>query len=143
MGVIALPRSWMIAKPAPSRCASLSDVERLTAGWIALALILIGSRICILHLAGTAQPSGAVLIPWLPLAIYQDMGLVFLLGTLAEISLRRVSSRNGRMLLRAIAWSLCVVVAWYSVASVEIFRFLSSPLTYRLIAMSHNLRGIR
>jgi arylsulfatase A-like enzyme len=71
------------------------------------------------------------------------MLFVFVLALAAEVVLNRVSSRRGRLMLRSIAWVLCVAAAWYSVASVEIFRFLSTPLTYRLIAMSHNLRGIR
>jgi arylsulfatase A-like enzyme len=143
MGSITLLRSRTIdAVPSRSR-SSLTDVERLTAAWIALALILVGSRFYILYLAGKAQPSGVMLIPWLPLAIYQDMGFVFALGMLSNVALNRISSPRSRLVLRAVAWMLCVIAAWYSIASVEIFRFLSTPLTYRLIAMSHNLRGIQ
>jgi lipoteichoic acid synthase len=121
----------------------LNDAERLTAGWIALVLVLLGSRYSVLHLAGKAQPERAVLTQWLPFAGYQDVALVVGLAAIAEFALRRISHPRRRFCCRMCAWLICLLVAWYSSASVEIYRFLSTPLTYRLIAMSHNLRGIR
>lgn len=139
---LSLPYPWKLAIPARDR-DSLTELERLTAGWIALAFLLIGTRLWVLELAAKAQPGGAVLAPWLPLAAYQDLALVLGLAFGAEGLLRLVPRPRLRFLIRFCCWITCLVAAWYSVASVEIFRFLSTPLTYRLIAMSHNLRGIR
>ena len=90
----------MIETIVPRRRLTLNDAELLTAGWMALAVILIAARCWILHLAGKAQPGGAVLTPWLPLAIYQDLSLVVALALLADLLLRRVSQPRGRLLLR-------------------------------------------
>jgi arylsulfatase A-like enzyme len=143
MTTLSLARSRKIGWTAPRVHTSTDDTLPLAAAWIALALVLLGMRFWILLLAGDAQPSKATLLPWLPLAAYQDVAFVLVLAWLAGRLLETTANPRGRLLIRLFLWAACLVAAWYSLASVEIFRFLSTPLTYRLIAMSDNLRGIR
>jgi arylsulfatase A-like enzyme len=142
----ALARPWTViaALSASSRPRiAYDDTHRLAAGWIALGFVIASMRIWILQLAGESQPSGATLLHWFPLAVYQDILFVLTSGWLAGLVLRAIGNSRGRIVARLFCWAFCLTAAWYSLVSVEIFRFLSTPLTYRLIAMSDNLRGIR
>jgi arylsulfatase A-like enzyme len=144
MRTFALPRPWTVDRAdRGSARRRLTDAERLTAAWIALVVVLVAARVWVLHLAEKALNDGTLLTPWLPLAIYQDIGFVAALAWLADSILRITSRPSARWAVRATVWATCLIAAWYAVASAEIFRFLSTPLTYRLIAMSDNLRGIR
>jgi arylsulfatase A-like enzyme len=111
--------------------------------WIALAVVLVAARFWVLHLAERALNDGTLLTPWLPLAAYQDICLVAALAWLTDSILKITSRPAVRWAVRVATWATCLIAAWYAVVSAEIFRFLSTPLTYRLIAMSDNLRGIR
>jgi len=144
MRMLALPRPWTVARAShDSTRRKLSDAERLSAGWIALAVVLVAARFWVLRLAQKSLNDGTLLTPWLPLAAYQDICFVAVLACLTDWLLRVTSRPSVRWVVRATAWATCLIAAWYAVVSAEIFRFLSTPLTYRLIAMSDNLRGIR
>ncbi len=138
----AFPKPWMVGSGYATDNPPLNDVERLTAGWIALGVILVAARFSVLHLAESLLNNGDRITAWLPLAIYQDLCFLIVLACITELALRATRRPVVRGLIRTTAWVTCLTAAWYAVVSVEIFRFLSTPLTFRLIAMSDNLRGI-
>ena len=122
----------------------LSDTERLTAVWIGLAAVLLAARFWILRLAEHVTGGGnPVLLPWFPLAAYQDVCCVVAFAAAAAGLLRRLEHPLWRGLVRTGAWTVGLVAALYAAMSAQIFGFLNTPLTYRLIAMSDRLRGIR
>jgi arylsulfatase A-like enzyme len=121
----------------------LTDAERLTALWVSLAAVLAVARFAVLRLAERTPGNGKFFVCWLPLAMYQDVALVLLLACLCGAMLCWSNRSWLRRVVRVAAWSVSLVVAIYAAMHVEIYRFLKTPLTYRLILMSDRLRGIR
>lgn len=119
------------------------ELNRLTAGWLALFGVLFVARFWVLILAERATPNHPILLPWLPLAAYQDVAFVVIVATCLTALLRRARGAGVRRLVKVVAWGVVAGGSLYAVLSAEIFRFLKTPLTYRLIAMSDQLRGIR
>jgi arylsulfatase A-like enzyme len=110
---------------------------------LGLALVLAAARFWVLHLAGRATPARRLLWPWLPVALYQDVLLLALLCWGIWGLLRFVQHSTVRRLIRWTAATLCLVAATYAALSAEIYRFLKTPVTFRLLALSDHLRGVR
>ncbi len=121
----------------------LTDQQRLTALWISLSAVLIVTRFAVLRLAENTPGNGKLFLCWLPLAAFQDLALVVALACCAGLVLRWASRPRTRIAVRAAAWGTSLVIAVYAAMHVEIYRFLKTPLTVRLIEMSDRLRGIR
>jgi arylsulfatase A-like enzyme len=137
------PRSWTIWRTSRWRGGPQGDADRLFAGWLALGAVLVAARLWVLQLAGDSLPRGATLVIWLPVACYQDLCLVAALGWLSWLALAKLDRRQARLAVRLASWTAIVVAAWYAAVNAQVFSVLNTPLTYRLFAMSDNLRGIQ
>jgi arylsulfatase A-like enzyme len=121
---------------------ALSDVERLFAAWFALAAVLAAVRLRILHLAEMNVAPRPLLVPFLPLALYQDLLAVGVLAWASWVLLRITRRRAARRAIYFSAWGICIVAATYAVLNAEVYRYLRYPLTYHLLVLSDHLRGI-
>ena len=124
--------------------ASLAREEaRLVAPWAALAVALLVMRGWIIWLAEKAVPEGVGALKWAPLLHSEDLLVVAASFTAAWTAHSRCRRPGGRRALRLLCWVLASVGTLYAAVNVEVFRYLRSPLTYRLWRLSDNLKGVQ
>lgn len=128
---------------ASRRRFQLSERERLFAAWLGLAAVMIATRLKVLQLAQIDFQPQPKLVPFLPLAAYQDISLLAFLswGSWAILSLAKGS--GVRRVVYIAAWMICVFTASYAVLSAALFRFFGSPLTYQQLLLSDHLHEVR
>jgi arylsulfatase A-like enzyme len=123
--------------------ATPAETRRLLAAFGTLGVALILTRLWILWLAERATPEGSQLLPLAPLALHEDVVFFLMLGLPFWLMHAQCTIRWVRRVIRFFAWGLSLLASFYAALTVEIFRYLKTPLTYRLLELSDHLRGIR
>lgn len=119
------------------------EEARLVAAWAAFGAALVGMRTWILALAHKATPEGLQGWQWAPLLYAEDLLVVAVSALVTLLVHRHIRSRRTRRCLRLACWAASAFGTAYAAINVEIFRYLRSPLTYRLWRLSDNLKGVR
>ncbi len=140
----ALSSLWQrLGGSASAAAAKLpSKRERLFAAWLGLAVVMLLTRWRVLELAERQLHPAPVLVAYLPLAFYQDVLLLAVLSWVSWAILAAENRPGARRVFYVAAWMICLVAAGYSALSAEIYRYLRSPLTYRLLVLGENLNNI-
>ncbi len=116
--------------PHYSRPRTLDERERLFAGWLALAIVMLTVRFSML-----AWFDDHVLL--LPFAAYQDF---FLLTVIAWLFWCFMGIARGPRIRRGIysmGWALCVLIAFYSTLSGIFYNIIGELPTYHLLFASN------
>jgi arylsulfatase A-like enzyme len=119
--------------------AQLSDRERLFAAWLGAATVMVNARLEVLQLAQPMFRPKAILAPWLPLAAYQDLLMIALLGWTSWIVLPMLKRPGVRRAACVGAWVVALFAAGYAALNVELYRYFQGSLTYQLIVLSNHL----
>ncbi len=123
--------------------AQLSERDRLFAVWLGVAAVVIHAR---LHLLESAQPMfhpEPFLMPWLPIAAYEDVLLVALLSWISWDILPMLRRPGVRRAAFVAASVVALLVAAYAALNVELYNYFQGSLTYQLLALSSHLEYIR
>ena len=107
----------------------------LMAGFLALATLVIATRVLLLALTTS-------LMPYIPLVAYQDVVVLALIIWTFFQALRIVKRPAPRRLMIGAGWVLCIALAIYTVVDEIIYILIRSPLTYRLLVVSQNMAGV-
>lgn len=111
------------------------DADRLFAGYLALAVLMLMTRLMILG----AHPK---LLRLLPIISYQDLLLVSLLAWAFVFLVRRARSLWARRASKFAGWTLCLLAAAIAGLYVVVFSYILQPVTVQLIEVSGYMGGI-
>ncbi len=120
----------------PEPDSARNKASELLVAWSCLAVLMVIARAGILSAASCP-------LWYLPIAAYQDIVLTAALCGLTLMSLK-LTRRRARLLVAGAAWTLCLMMAAFTVADAVIFRYLRTPLNYRLLVLSDatDFRGV-
>jgi lipoteichoic acid synthase len=111
-----------------------TDGDSLLAGWLGLGLVMLVARLNIL-----LWSEGRIVL--LPIAAYQDVGLLAVLAW-TFWWLQGLTRRPGaRLMIVSTGWILCLAIAIYSTFSGMVYRTIGDFPTYRLLFMSNQFKG--
>ena len=111
-----------------------SQEIRFFAAFSAFAILLLAARAQILRIAHLGDHY--------PLLFYQDILALALVGWLFRGLFAAFRGDRGRRIVEIAGWSLCILGALYTSIATIVFWYIRSPLTYRLIVLSDNARGV-
>ena len=129
--------------PRAATVPALYEQRRLYASLFGWSVALVLARYWVVWLAERAVPESQGLWWYTPLAPAQDLCVVGLVWLMATRLHRRIGSARWRRAFRLTVWLLMVAGLLYAAVNVELYRFVRSPLTYRLWALSDRLKGVR
>ena len=111
------------------------NADRLFAGFIGLAVLLLMARFIIL----SNTPN---IVVFLPLLVYQDALALIIVAWFFHELFSISSSPRARLAVAFAGWTVCLLLAIFTVINMTVYNFILGPLTYRLIAISGYGRGI-
>ena len=108
---------------------SPDERERLFAAWLGLAAAMLAARLSILVWSGER-------VPLLPVAAYQDLGLVAVVAWAFWLLLESTRNPRARGAIATAGWVLCLIVAFCSALSAIFYNIMGDLPSYRLLFTS-------
>ncbi len=130
----------MVARTVP---VAPFEQRRLLAPLSGCTAAVVLARFWIVWLAERAVPASQGLWWYAPLAPAQDLAVLAILWLTATAVHNRIGNPRTRRIVRVVLWVVVLVTLVYTAVNVELYRFVRSPLTYRLWALSDRLKGVR
>lgn len=115
--------------------ARRDGATHLFAAFVGLAVFMAVARLSILNLTYEYKP-------FLPLMIYQDIMVCALAAWLFHFLLKLTAAPMLRRIVLSAGWIGCLLIAVFTAINVILYDDIRSPLTYPLLVMSHNTRGV-
>ncbi len=121
----------------------MRDRDRLFAVWLGVAAVVINARLEVLEAAQPMFHPEPMLVPWLPLAAYQDVALIALLSWASWLLLPMLSRPWVRRSAYIGSLMVALFAAGYAILNLELYNYFQGSLTYQLIVLSSHLDYIR